>query len=197
MIYKDYIKSVFDRVLALVLIIALSPVWLLGLAIVFFFQGTPLFFVQQRSGQNLKIFRIIKVRTLAISDSTDLSLSNRAYSRIGKFLRKFGLDEIPQLLNILKGEMSFIGPRPLPAEYETRYDEFQKYRFQCKPGITGWAQINGRNSITWDAKFEYDNWYIDNISFSLDLKIVLLTFFNLFRSEKTDEMPVFTGSNVN
>ena len=135
------------------------------------------FFIQKRPGKSEKIFSIIKFKTMNNKkDSLGNLLSDaQRLTKIGSFVRKTSIDEIPQLINVLKGDMSLIGPRPLLPEYLPLYNELQKIRNKVKPGITGWAQINGRNAISWQQKFEYDVWYVDNISFRLDLKIVLLT----------------------
>lgn len=196
MSYKNTIKPVFDRLVALVLIIAFSPVWLLGFIIIFSIQGNTLFYIQCRSGINMKRFRLYKIRTLKNSNDNDLSLSNRSFTYIGKWLRHMSIDELPQLYNVLKGDMSLVGPRPMPVEYETRYNEHQKKRFTSKPGLTGWAQINGRNKISWEKRFEMDNWYVDHISFLLDLKILSHTLIGIFNKSQQPEMPVFTGTKT-
>jgi sugar transferase EpsL len=143
----------------------------------------------------MKGFTMYKIRTLNESHITSLSAENRTYSRFGKFLRKSGLDEFPQLLNVLIGDMSLIGPRPMPVAYENKYSEKQKERFSCKPGITGWAQVNGRNAITWEDRFAMDIWYVEHCTFWLDIKIVGLTAVQLFAGDNNEiGMPVFTGS---
>lgn len=201
MIYSNYAKVILDKLMAGVLGILLFPLIVFILFLLFITQGNPIIFVQTRSGRNLRKFRLYKFRTLKLYDSTDLSIKKRTFTLFGNIMRRSGIDEIPQLLNIIKGEMSFIGPRPLPTEYEELYHEDQLSRFMVKPGITGWAQVHGRNDISWGCRFELDMWYVNNITLFLDLKIVLLTFIqiivSIFRQNKKQiEMPVFKGFNV-
>lgn len=201
MIYSNYAKVILDKLMAGVLGILLFPLIVFILFLLFITQGNPIIFVQMRSGRNLRKFRLYKFRTLKLYDSTDLSIKKRTFTLFGNIMRRSGIDEIPQLLNIIKGEMSFIGPRPLPTEYEELYHEDQLSRFMVKPGITGWAQVHGRNDISWGHRFELDMWYINNITLFLDLKIVLLTFIqiivSIFRQNKKQiEMPVFNGFNL-
>lgn len=183
--YKRIIKPVFDFLIALIGIIIISPL-LLIITILLIFQndGSP-FFKQSRPGRNGKIFRVIKFRTMNNKkDATGKLLPDTVrLTKIGRFIRQASLDEIPQLINVLKGEMSIVGPRPLLVEYLPFYNDFQKRRHEVLPGITGWAQVNGRNALTWEKKFEYDVWYVDNISFFLDLKILLITFIKVFKQE--------------
>lgn len=164
-------------------------------------QGEP-FFYQKRPGMNGEIFSIIKFKTMNDRrDSSGKLLSDaERLTRIGSFVRKTSLDEIPQLLNVLKGDMSLIGPRPLLPEYLVLYNDFQKRRNEIKPGITGWAQVNGRNEISWEKKFELDVWYVDNINFFLDSKIFFLTLKKVFVREGISQhgeatMEMFKGSN--
>lgn len=183
--YKKYIKSIFDFSIAFVAFFFLLPVFvilLVGLCIAN--QGKPFFF-QLRPGKNEKTFKIIKFKTMNDKKDVDGNLlpdTNRL-TKIGQFVRKTSLDELPQLINVLKGDMSLIGPRPLLPEYLPLYNEIQKRRHEVKPGITGWAQINGRNAISWQQKFEYDVWYIDHYDFMLDFKIVFLSIKKVFRSD--------------
>ncbi|WOC51494.1 hypothetical protein BPO_0847 [Bergeyella porcorum] len=150
--------------------------------------GKPFFF-QLRPGKDGKIFKIIKFKTMNDKKDSDGNLLPDAdrLTKIGSFVRKTSLDEIPQLLNVIKGDMSLIGARPLLPSYLELYNDFQRRRNEVKPGITGWAQVNGRNSISWEKKFEYDVWYVDNISFLLDCKILLLTILKVFKSEGINE----------
>lgn len=183
--YKDFFKPIIDFFLALIGILILSPIFLVvtfSLAIAN--QGKPFFF-QSRPGKNGKIFKIIKFKTMNDKkDSLGALLSDaERLTNIGKFVRKTSLDELPQLLNVLGGNMSLIGPRPLLPEYLELYNDFQNQRHNVKPGITGWAQVNGRNAISWNQKFEYDVWYINNISLSLDLKIIVKTFQKVIKRE--------------
>lgn len=175
--YKAIFKPLLDFILALVALILLSPVFILvGILLSIANNGTP-FFVQTRPGKNEKLFSIVKFKTMNDKSDTSGNLVSDAerLTVAGKFIRKTSLDEIPQLINVLKGDMSLIGPRPLLPQYLTLYNAEQKKRHQVKPGITGWAQVNGRNAISWEQKFNFDVWYVDNMSFWIDLKIVILT----------------------
>ncbi len=196
MSYRDTFKPVFDRLVAITFIIVFSPIWLLGFGIIYMIQGGALFYIQSRSGIGMRKFKIYKIRTLEESNVNDLALSNRDYTVLGKWLRSLSIDELPQFFNVIKGEMSLVGPRPMPVEYEVKYDDFHKKRFTCKPGITGLAQISGRNNISWEERFELDNWYTDHISFLLDLKILGLTFKRIFDKSQQAEMPVFSDSKI-
>jgi lipopolysaccharide/colanic/teichoic acid biosynthesis glycosyltransferase len=200
--YKSYLKRLFDFTVALIGLLFLSPIFILVTIGLFFANNGKPFFLQTRPGKNEKLFRIVKFKTM--NDKKDREgnlLSDRErLTKIGRFIRKTSLDEIPQLLNVLKGNMSLIGPRPLLVEYLTLYNETQKRRHQVKPGITGWAQVNGRNAIDWDKKFELDVWYVDNCSFWLDLKIVFLTIQKVFVLEGISQeghatMEFFNGNN--
>ena len=185
MIYKKYLKPVLDFVIALVAFLILSPIFfIVWVILIMANQGKSLFF-QQRPGINGKIFKVIKFKTMNDRKDKDGNLLPDAQrlTAIGKFIRKTSLDEIPQLLNVIKGDMSLIGPRPLLVEYLPLYNPTQKRRHEVKPGITGWAQVNGRNAISWEQKFDYDVWYIDHISFLLDLKILFFTVRKVFISE--------------
>ena len=175
--YKKNIKAGIDYCSAVLGFVLLSPLFILVTVGLFIAnQGNP-FFIQKRPGKNGKIFSIIKFKTMndkKDNQGTVLPDAERL-TKMGRFVRKTSLDEIPQLINVLKGDMSLIGPRPLLPEYLPLYNNFQKRRHEVKPGITGWAQINGRNAIEWDKKFELDVWYVDNLSFSLDVKIAVKT----------------------
>ncbi len=183
--YKLVIKSTIDFCVALVVLIVLFPI-LFGLAVLLFIanDGKP-FFSQLRPGKNSKIFKIIKFKTMNDKKDGDGNLLPDAFrlTKIGQLVRKTSLDELPQLINVLKGDMSLIGPRPLLPEYLTLYNETQNRRHEVKPGITGWAQVNGRNAISWSQKFEYDVWYVNHVSFLLDCKIVYLTINKVFKRE--------------
>ena len=175
--YRKIFKQLFDIVLALIALILLFPVFIF---IIFLLsienKGKP-FFIQSRPGRNGKIFKIVKFKTMndKMDSNGNLLPDIDRLTKIGNFVRKTSLDEIPQLFNVIKGDMSLIGPRPLLANYLHLYNDFQKRRHEVKPGITGWAQVNGRNAISWDKKFELDIWYVDNVSLFLDLKIIFLT----------------------
>lgn len=183
--YKTLIKPFFDFIFAFIGVLLLSPILIVTTIALFIAnQGKP-FFLQPRPGKNCTIFTIIKFKTM--NDKKDaagnlLSDAERL-TKIGALVRKTSLDEIPQLLNVLKGDMSIIGPRPLLVEYLPLYNETQKRRHLVKPGITGWAQVNGRNAISWIQKFEYDVWYVENISFVLDFNILFLTIKKVFKRE--------------
>lgn len=183
--YKNYFKRFFDFMIALIGLICLSPIFIVvTIGLYFANQGKPFFF-QARPGLNERIFKIIKFKTM--NDKTDangnlLSDAERL-TPIGAFVRKTSLDEIPQLINVLKGDMSLIGPRPLLIQYLPLYNEEQKRRHVVRPGITGWAQVNGRNAITWKRKFELDVEYVDNLSLLMDLKVFFMTFKKVFKSE--------------
>lgn len=195
------IKSIFDKTLALFLIILFSPIYIVVSLLIFFKMGSPILFRQKRPGYKEKIFGIYKFRTMTNEKDANGNLlpDDKRLVGIGKFIRSTSLDELPQLFNVLKGEMSFVGPRPLLEEYLPLYNEKQKRRHDVKPGITGWAQVNGRNAISWEQKFDYDVWYVDNQSFWLDIKILWLTFLKVVKrsdisSSTSSTMEKFTGS---
>ncbi|ARV09684.1 lipid carrier--UDP-N-acetylgalactosaminyltransferase [Winogradskyella sp. PC-19] len=185
MFYKEFFKRLLDVFASLFGLILLSPIFLIITVLLTFYNRGSAFFFQRRPGKNEKIFKVVKFKTM--TDNKDkqgqLLPDAKRLTGLGKFIRKTSLDEIPQLFNVLKGDMSLIGPRPLLPEYLSLYNEFQKTRHYVKPGITGWAQVNGRNAISWEKKFEYDVWYVQKISFILDLKILLLTVIKVFKSE--------------
>lgn len=187
--YQKVIKPILDFLLALIGFLVLSPIFLVvAIGLYFANDGKPFFF-QLRPGKDGKIFKIIKFKTMNDKKDADGNLLPDAdrLTKIGSFVRKTSLDEIPQLLNVIKGDMSLIGPRPLLPSYLELYNDFQRRRNEVKPGITGWAQVNGRNSISWEKKFKYDVWYVDNISFLLDCKILIMTIFKVFKSEGINE----------
>ena len=183
--YKTFVKGMFDFIAAFIGLLLLSPLFLvLSISLFFANQGKPFFF-QLRPGKGGVIFKIIKFKTMNDKKDANGSLlsDGMRLTSIGRFVRKTSLDEIPQLLNVLKGEMSLIGPRPLLVNYLDLYSDFQNRRHDVRPGITGWAQVNGRNAISWDKKFEYDVWYVDHISFVLDFKILIKTIQKVIKSE--------------
>ena len=195
------LKNLFDKTLALFLIILFSPIYIVVSLLIFFKMGSPILFRQKRPGYKEKIFGIYKFRTMTNEKDEfgNLLPDDKRLVGIGKFIRSTSLDELPQLFNVLKGEMSFVGPRPLLEEYLPLYNEKQKRRHDVKPGITGWAQVNGRNAISWEQKFDYDVWYVDNQSFWLDIKILWLTFLKVVKrsdisSSTSSTMEKFTGS---
>ena len=183
--YKNIIKPFFDFLIAFFLLLMASPLFLLVCLGLFWAQNGNVFFTQKRPGKNEQIFSILKFKTMTDQKDQQGNLLPDAerLTHIGKFVRKTSLDELPQLINVLKGEMSMVGPRPLLPEYLFLYNEEQKRRHVVKPGITGWAQVNGRNAISWEDKFQFDVWYVENQSFGLDLKILFLTVKKVFRSE--------------
>lgn len=194
-------KSIFDKTLALFLIILFSPIYIIVSLLIFFKMGSPILFRQKRPGYKEKIFGIYKFRTMTNEKDEfgNLLPDDKRLVGIGKFIRSTSLDELPQLFNVLKGEMSFVGPRPLLKEYLPLYNQKQKRRHDVKPGITGWAQVNGRNAISWEQKFDYDVWYVDNQSFWIDIKILWLTFLKVVKrsdisSSTSSTMEKFTGS---
>src|SRR5690554_3329700 len=181
--YRKYFKRVFDFVCSLLALIVLSPVLLITALLVRIKLGTPVIFKQKRPGLNEKIFTLYKFRTMTDQkdEQGNLLPDEVRLTKFGKMLRSTSLDELPELWNILKGDMSVVGPRPLLVEYLPLYDDNQKHRHDVRPGLTGLAQINGRNSIMWEEKFAYDLFYILNISFILDIKIILKTINNVFK----------------
>ncbi|MFT3705710.1 MAG: sugar transferase [Agriterribacter sp.] len=186
--YKYFFKRLFDFLFACIVFLLALPIFLTVTLILFFVNnGTPFFF-QKRPGKNERIFKVIKFKTMTDKKDADGKLlpDGLRITKVGRFVRKTSLDEIPQLLNVIKGDMSIIGPRPLLIAYLPLYNDFQKRRHEVRPGITGWAQINGRNSISWEQKFEYDIWYIDNCSFVTDMKIIFLTAMKVFKPEGVD-----------
>ena len=180
--YKNLLKRILDFLAAFFGLLVLSPIFLVVTIGLFFANNGKPFFFQKRPGKDERIFKIIKFKTMNDKkDSQDNLLPDAdRLTTIGVFVRKTSLDEIPQLINVLKGEMSLIGPRPLLPQYLPLYNETQKRRHEVRPGITGWAQVNGRNAISWQEKFEHDAWYVDNISLWLDIKILFLTIKKVF-----------------
>jgi len=195
------IKRLFDIVLALILIIVFLPFYIIVTILILTKMGSPVLFRQQRPGLNSDIFGIYKYRTMTNEkdENGNLLPDEQRLLGLGKTIRSLSLDELPQIFNVLKGEMSFVGPRPLLIEYLDRYNDEQKRRHDVKPGITGWAQVNGRNAISWEQKFEYDVWYVDNQSFWLDIKILWMTFLKVVKrsdisSDSSATMEKFMGS---
>lgn len=177
MMYRTWMKRLMDLIISLILFLICSPLFLfLSIVLSFYHRGSP-FFLQPRPGKNGRIFTVIKFRTMNQRQDEEGNLLPDAerLTTMGKFIRKTSLDEIPQLLNVIKGDMSLVGPRPLLVEYLPLYSEEQARRHEVRPGITGWAQVNGRNAISWEQKFRYDVWYVDHLSFALDVKIWLMS----------------------
>ncbi|ALC86483.1 sugar transferase [Bacillus sp. FJAT-22090] len=197
-------KRLFDFFTSLIALVILSPV--IGIIAILISQkiGTPILFKQERPGLNGKSFYVFKFRTMTneCDKNGELLTDDKRLTSFGKILRRFSLDELPQLWNVLIGDMSFVGPRPLLKEYLPLYNERQAKRHKVLPGITGWAQINGRNAISWEEKFELDVWYVENRTFSLDMKILLMTVKKVFISEGISQkgqatMKKFTRSKIN
>lgn len=195
--YRTILKPLLDLLVSIVLFILLSPIFLIVMFLLWLSGGESPFFLQQRPGKNGVIFTIIKFKTMNSRKDPQGNLLPDAerLTRIGKFVRKTSLDEIPQLLNVIRGDMSIVGPRPLLIAYLDLYNDFQRQRHEVKPGITGYAQVNGRNAITWEKKFEHDVYYVKNISFVLDLKILLKTVKKVIISEGITEANSATTSN--
>lgn len=201
--YLKIFKRIIDFLVSLLAIIVISPVLVgLILALAFFHRG-KVFFIQARPGKNEKIFKLIKFKTM--NDKKDaggnLLADKERITKLGHFIRSTSLDELPQLINVLKGDMSLIGPRPLLVSYLTYYNAFQKRRHEVKPGITGWAQVNGRNAISWEERFKLDVWYVEHVSLPLDVRIISKTIVKVFKREgvnanRSTTMPRFTGTQI-
>ena len=200
---SKFFKRLFDIVASASGLIFLSPVFLILIYLIRKNLGEPVFFTQERPGKDGKPFKMIKFRSMRDAvdkDGNPLPDSERL-TPFGKKLRATSLDELPELWNVLKGEMSLVGPRPLLMSYLPLYNEFQNRRHEMRPGVTGWAQVNGRNALSWDEKFAHDIWYIDHYSFWLDMKILFLTVKKVFikegiSAEGEATMPYFTGNNT-
>lgn len=201
--YKNFFKRLFDFTIALIALIALSPIILVvTIWLHFANKGAGAFFTQERPGKDAKIFRVIKFKTMTDERDAEGKLLPDAQrlTKVGRIVRSTSLDELPQLFNVLKGDMALIGPRPLLVKYLPLYTSTQMRRHEVRPGITGWAQVNGRNTITHTKKFEYDVWYVDHLSLTLDLKIIFMTINNvLHRKDISTEgqatAPTFDGTN--
>ena len=193
------IKPFLDLILSLAGLILLLPFLIIITILLFISNNGSPFFFQSRPGKNGKVFKIVKFKTMNDKRDADGKLLPDAQriTAIGKFIRKTSLDEIPQLINVVKGDMSLVGPRPLLVTYLHLYNDFQNRRHEVKPGITGWAQVNGRNAISWDKKFEYDVWYVDNMSFFLDMKILLKTVEKVFKRDGINAANVATTEPFN
>ena len=198
--YTERGKRFVDFSLAIIALVTLSPLLCLISLLVLLSMGWPIYFIQRRPGREGRSFEILKYRTMeeGRTRSGVLLPDGERLTRLGRFLRRTSLDELPELFNVLRGDMSLVGPRPLLIEYVNRYSPEQARRMEVRPGITGWAQVNGRNAIDWDKKFEYDVWYVDHISFLLDLKIFWLTLQSVFTREGISypghvTMPGFLG----
>lgn len=200
MIYK-YIKRIFDIISSLLAIIILSPLLAVTAVLVKTKLGSPVLFRQERPGKDEKIFTLMKFRTMTDErdENGELLPDEVRLTKFGKFLRSTSIDELPELFNILKGDMSVIGPRPLLVEYIPRYNEHQHRRHEVRPGLSGWAQVNGRNTVSWEDKFDMDVHYVDNYSLAMDVKILFMTVLNVLKregisSETSATMEVFMGT---
>jgi undecaprenyl phosphate N,N'-diacetylbacillosamine 1-phosphate transferase len=201
-LYTRIVKPFFDKLFSFLILLLASPILLTAMVLLYFANHGKVWFTQERPGMNGTIFTVVKFKTM--SDERDASgnlLPDKArLTSIGRFIRKTSIDEIPQLFNVLLGHMSFVGPRPLLVEYMSLYNPEQQRRHHVKPGITGWAQVNGRNSVMWPQRFAYDVWYVDHISFWLDIKILFLTVLKVLRAEGISSgtsvtMEKFNGNN--
>lgn len=192
--YRNFIKPLFDALIALVILVVLSPVIVLTALLLFIANNGKPFFFQQRPGKHGRIFRIVKFKTMNDKKDAQGNLLPDAdrLTLIGKIVRKSSLDELPQLINVLKGDMSLVGPRPLLVEYLPLYNAQQARRHDVKPGITGWAQVNGRNSISWEDKFCHDVYYVDHVSLALDIRILFMTVAKVFRAKGVNQTDITT-----
>lgn len=183
--YRSIIKYCIDFIISVIGLLILSPIFIIITFCLYFANSGKPFFFQHRPGKGGKLFCIVKFKTMNDKKDTQGNLlpDEHRLTSVGKFVRKTSLDEMPQLINVVKGDMSLVGPRPLLPQYLPLYNSMQSRRHEVKPGITGWAQVNGRNAISWQQKFEFDVWYVDNISLWLDIRIILLTIKKVFRSE--------------
>lgn len=201
--YKSFFKRLIDFYVVLFVLTFVWPILLVVIIWLHFAnKGTGIFFLQNRPGKNGKIFKVIKFKTMTDEhdENNNLLPDEKRLTKIGKFIRSTSIDELPQLINVLKGDMSLIGPRPLLPEYLPLYSKEQAWRHEVRPGITGWAQVNGRNAISWQKKFELDVWYVNHVSFRLDLKIIWLTVKKVLKreginSQTSSTMEPFTGNN--
>lgn len=200
--YKYFFKRLFDIIMSFIALLFASPIIIISaISLHFANNGAGIFFKQERPGKNAVIFKVLKFKTMTDERDANGNLlpDSDRLTRMGRFLRSTSLDELPQFINVLKGDMSFVGPRPLLVQYLPLYSKQQARRHEVTPGITGWAQVNGRNAISWEQKFEYDTWYVDNLNFSLDIKILYMTIKNVLirkgiNSETSATMEAFTGN---
>jgi undecaprenyl phosphate N,N'-diacetylbacillosamine 1-phosphate transferase len=188
--YKHFLKRLFDFLLSLIALIVISPILLvITVWLHFANKGSGVFFTQERPGKNAKIFKVIKFKTMTDErDSNGILLPDeQRLTRVGRFVRSLSIDELPQLFNVLKGDMALIGPRPLLVQYLPLYDKEQRRRHEVRPGISGWAQVHGRNLLMLSKKFEYDVWYVDHLTLFLDIKIIWMTIMNVLKRSDIGE----------
>lgn len=198
--YRNYLKRIIDFVLSLIILVCISPILLIvTIWLHFANKGAGAFFFQERPGKDGAIFKVIKFKTMTDERDVegDLLPDEMRLTKVGKFVRSTSLDELPQLINVLKGDMSLIGPRPLLPEYLPLYSKEQARRHDVRPGISGWAQCHGRNSISWSEKFELDVWYVDHLSFMTDLKVIWLTIASVVKREGISEEGMATVEDFN
>lgn len=197
--YKLCFKRFFDFWISLIVLICISPILLIvSIWLHFANKGAGVFFTQERPGKDEKIFKVIKFKSMTDERDAEGNLlpETQRLTKIGAFIRKFSIDELPQLINVLKGDMAFIGPRPLLPKYLPLYNEEQRRRHEVRPGISGWAQVHGRNNITWTEKFKLDVWYVDHVSLWIDIKVIFLTIKNVLSSKDIIlTTGPFTGDN--
>ena len=201
--YKHFFKRLLDFGISLIVVIIISPILLLvTIWLHFANKGAGALFFQERPGQDGKIFKVIKFKTMTDERDAEGNLlpDEQRLTRVGRFVRSTSIDELPQLINVLKGDMSLIGPRPLLVQYLPLYSKEQMRRHEVRPGISGWAQCHGRNAISWKQKFEYDVWYVDHLTFVTDLKVIVITLLKVLRRDGINEdghatIQLFNGNN--
>ena len=200
--YRNFFKPLIDFFFAFVVLSITSPILLITIILLAIVNNGKSFFLQERGGKRNTVFKVIKFKTMndKKDENGNLLSDNERLTWVGRIVRNTSLDELPQLINVLKGDMSLIGPRPFIAQYLSLYSEAQRKRHNVRPGITGWAQVNGRNTISWTQKLEYDVWYVNHLSFTLDVKIVLMTLQKLVKHHDVNQseatsMEYFSGNN--
>jgi len=197
--YLNLIKPFLDYVITLILLIITSPIFIITVLTLLILNKGQIFFIQKRPGRNERVFSLIKFKTMnALFDNKgNLLADEHRLTLVGRIIRQLSIDELPQLINVLKGEMSLVGPRPLLIEYLPLYDGAQRQRHKVKPGITGWSQINGRNAISWQDKFNMDIWYVNNVSFVLDLRIIMISILKVLTTQGVTGAGSVTMKNFN
>jgi len=197
--YKHFFKRLFDFVISLLALVCISPILLIIIIVLHFVnKGAGVFFYQERPGKNGKIFKVIKFKSMTDEkdENGNLLPNDQRVTKIGRFIRKFSIDELPQLINVLKGDMALIGPRPLLLRYLELYTPEQARRHEVRPGLTGWAQVHGRNNISWTEKFKLDVWYVDHCSLWVDIKIIFMTIKSVVAGKNVSVISgAFDGTN--